>query len=175
MSTVTERSEVPANGDADITDAMSTDAASSEQLGVWRLAWRVSQHEPRSFWLGWGLFVLFFTAPAITGYLLSRGFSELQNGNESGVFRWALASLAVETGRMISIHAGALMFTRSWVHMQTFLRANLLAAQVASGGPEAGQPVGPPARRSPTSATTRRTWRCSSTAWSTCPRGSCSP
>jgi ATP-binding cassette subfamily B protein len=28
------------------------------------------------------------------------------------------------------------------MHMQTFLRANLLAAQVASGGPEAGQPVG---------------------------------
>ena len=43
---------------------------------------------------------------------------------------------------MVSIHAGALMWTKAWVHMQTFLRANLLAAQVASGGPEAGQPVG---------------------------------
>ena len=31
---------------------------------------------------------------------------------------------------------------QAWVHMQTFLRANLLTAQLASGGPEAGQPVG---------------------------------
>ncbi len=36
---------------------MSTEAA----VPVWRLAWRVSQHEPRSFWLGWGAFVVFFT------------------------------------------------------------------------------------------------------------------
>ena len=31
---------------------------------------------------------------------------------------------------------------RAWVHMQSLLRSNLLNAQVASGGPEAGQPVG---------------------------------
>ena len=35
-----------------------------------------------------------------------------------------------------------LAWTRAWVHMQSLLRANLLTAQVASGGPEAGQPVG---------------------------------
>jgi ATP-binding cassette, subfamily B, bacterial len=44
--------------------------------------------------------------------------------------------------RMASVHFGAVMWTKSWVHMQTLLRANLLTAQVASGGPEAGQPVG---------------------------------
>ena len=44
--------------------------------------------------------------------------------------------------RMASIHFGAIMWTKAWVHMQTFLRANLLTAQVASGGPQAGQPVG---------------------------------
>ena len=43
---------------------------------------------------------------------------------------------------MATIHYGAIMWTQAWVHMQTLLRANLLAAQVASGGPEAGQPVG---------------------------------
>ncbi len=43
---------------------------------------------------------------------------------------------------MGSIHIGAVTWTKSWVHMQTLLRANLLTAQVASGGPEAGQPVG---------------------------------
>ena len=30
-------------------------------LPVWRLAWRVSQHHRRSFWLGLSLFVAFFT------------------------------------------------------------------------------------------------------------------
>ena len=43
---------------------------------------------------------------------------------------------------MSTIHLGALMWTRAWVHMQSLLHANLLTAQVASGGPEAGQPVG---------------------------------
>lgn len=43
---------------------------------------------------------------------------------------------------MGAVHFGALTWTRCWIHMQTLLRANLLAAQVASGGPEAGQPVG---------------------------------
>jgi ATP-binding cassette subfamily B protein len=43
---------------------------------------------------------------------------------------------------MSTIHLGALAWTRAWVHMQSLLRANLLTAQVASGGPEAGQPVG---------------------------------
>ncbi|MBA3605761.1 MAG: ABC transporter ATP-binding protein, partial [Acidimicrobiia bacterium] len=109
---------------------------------LWRLAWRVSQHEPRSFWLGWILFVLFFAAPAITGFILAKGFAELQAGNQAGVYRWALLSIVVETGRMVTIHAGALLWTRCWVHMQTFLRGNLLVAQMASGGPEAGQPVG---------------------------------
>lgn len=111
-------------------------------ISVWRLAWRVSQHEPRSFWLGWGAFVLFFAAPAITGFSLSRAFSALQAEHTAGVYRWALASVGVEVFRMAVIHYGAITWTRAWVHMQTFLRANLLTAQVASGGPEAGQPVG---------------------------------
>ena len=34
-------------------------------MSVWRLGWRVSQHEPRSFWSGYLLFVLFFTFPVV--------------------------------------------------------------------------------------------------------------
>ena len=48
----------------------------------------------------------------------------------------------VEILRMAVIHYAAITWTKSWVHMQTLLRANLLKAQMASGGPEAGQPVG---------------------------------
>ena len=117
---------------------MSTEAA----VPVWRLAWRVSQHEPRSFWLGWGAFVVFFTLPAVNGYVLSQGFESLQQGDTAAVYRWTLVLAVSEVFRMSSIHFGAIMWTKSWVHMETFLRANLLTAQVASGGPQAGQPVG---------------------------------
>jgi ATP-binding cassette, subfamily B, bacterial len=111
-------------------------------MSVWRLGWRVSQHEPRSFWSGYLLFVLFFTFPVLSGWLLGRGFNALSTGHNSRVF-WIGAALAVcEVARMSTIHVGALMWTRAWVHMQSLLRANLLTAQVASGGPEAGQPVG---------------------------------
>ena len=39
-----------------------------ESPGVWRLAWKVAQHRPRTFWFGWALFVLFFTFPVATGW-----------------------------------------------------------------------------------------------------------
>ena len=114
----------------------------STGMNVWRLSWRVSQHEPRSFWLGWGAFIVFFTLPAATGFVLGRGFGALADGDTDAVYRWALLLVGVEALRMASVHFGAIMWTTSWVHMQTLLRANLLTAQVASGGPEAGQPVG---------------------------------
>jgi len=111
-------------------------------MSVWRLGWRVSQHEPRSFWSGYLLFVLFFTFPVLSGWLLGRGFSALSTGDNSRVYWIAGALVLCEIARMSTIHLGALMWTRAWVHMQSLLRANLLTAQVASGGPEAGQPVG---------------------------------
>ncbi|MEY2583951.1 MAG: ATP-binding cassette, subfamily bacterial [Ilumatobacteraceae bacterium] len=111
-------------------------------MNVWRLGWRVSQHEPRSFWAGYLLFVLFFTFPVLSGWLLGRGFDALSTGHNSRVY-WIGAALVVcEVARMGSIHLGSLAWTRAWVHMQSLLRSNLLNAQVASGGPDAGQPVG---------------------------------
>ncbi|MEN9644759.1 MAG: hypothetical protein RL238_1428 [Actinomycetota bacterium] len=114
----------------------------SRSPGVWRLAWRVTQHRPAAFWVGWGLFTLFFTFPVLTGYLLGGAFRALEQGNTSQVYWFAAAVLVVDVLRMTSIHWGALTWTKAWVHMQSFIRANLLAAQLASGGPEAGQPVG---------------------------------
>jgi ATP-binding cassette subfamily B protein len=111
-------------------------------VNVWRLSWKVSQHEPKSFWLGWSLFVVFFTMPAALGWALSRAFDALAAGDTGSVYRWSLIFVLLEVVRMVSIHAGAIVWTKAWVHMQTILRANLLAAQMASGGPEAGQPVG---------------------------------
>ena len=114
----------------------------TREPGVWRLAWRVSQQRPRLFWLGWMLFVLFFTFPVLGGWLLGRGFSALQAGDHTRVYGFAAAALLTDVFRMATIHVGALVWTQVWVHMQTLIRANLLIAQLASGGAEAGQPVG---------------------------------
>jgi ATP-binding cassette subfamily B protein len=119
-----------------------TDATTQQPLSIWELAWRVAKHEPRSFWLGWASFVIFFTLPAISGYVLGRGFDALNSGDTSQVYRYAALLGVLELTRMAVIHYAAIMWTKSWVHMQTFLRANMLKAQMASGGPEAGQPVG---------------------------------
>ena len=61
--------------------AAATDTISIGSREVWRLAWRVSQHRRREFWLGWALFVVFFTMPAVTGLMLARGFEALSDGN----------------------------------------------------------------------------------------------
>ena len=112
------------------------------RLPVWRLAWRVSQHHRRSFWLGLFLFIAFFTFPVLNGWLLGRGFSALEEGRTSDVYVIAALVFATEMARMTTIHWGALVWTRAWVHMQSFVRANLLVAQLSSGGAEAGRPVG---------------------------------
>jgi ATP-binding cassette, subfamily B, bacterial len=110
--------------------------------GVWSLAWRVALHRPREFWIGWALFVVFFTMPAISGYLLAQGYRALEAGDTTATVWWAAAIAASETVRMVAIHHGALIWTRVWIHMQTLLRANMLSAQMASGGVHAGQPIG---------------------------------
>jgi ATP-binding cassette subfamily B protein len=111
-------------------------------VNVWQLSWKVSQHEPKSFWLGWSCFIVFFTLPGAIGWILSKAFDGLSEGDTGAVYRWAFALVVVEALRMASIHVGAIVWTKAWIHMQTILRANLLAAQMASGGIEAGQPVG---------------------------------
>jgi ATP-binding cassette subfamily B protein len=122
------------------TDEVATET--TDDLPVWRLAWKVALHEPRSFWLSLALFIVFFTLPAAIGWVMAQAFDALADGDTDAVYRWAVALLAVEVVRMASLYAGAIVYARTWTQMQTFLRANMLAAQVASGGPEAGQPVG---------------------------------
>jgi len=119
-----------------------TAAGKTREPGVWRLGWRIANHRAGLFWGSWLLFVMFFTFPVFGGWLLGRGFHALEAGKQSEVYWFAAAALVTDAFRMICIHGGALTFTRVWVHMQTFLRANMMTAQLASGGPEAGQPVG---------------------------------
>ena len=106
------------------------------------MSWRASQQDRKSFWIGWGAFVVFFTFPVANGWLLGRAFDALSTGDTTTVYVLAAILAINETLRMATIHCAAIYWTQAWVHIQTLLRANLLAAQVASGGPEAGQPVG---------------------------------
>ena len=138
MTAVIHPPAAPEGGDVEV----SIDPALQPVDGVWGLAWRVAQHRPREFWLGWFLFVVFFTMPAITGYLLARGYGALERGDTTETIWWSVAIAVSETIRMVAIHHGALIWTRVWLHMQTLLRANMLSAQMASGGIHAGQPVG---------------------------------
>lgn len=121
------------------SDAPETAAATAS---IWRLAWRVSQHERRNFWLGWFLFVLFFTVPVVIGLILGQAFDAVADGRTGHAIAWAGGLIVAEAARMTCIYFAGLIWTRVWIQMLTFLRANLLAAQVASGGDEAGRPVG---------------------------------
>ena len=69
------------------TESTETTLPRPADLPIWRIAWRASQHEPRSFWLGWFAFVVFFSLPALTGFLLARGFEALSDGETSLVYR----------------------------------------------------------------------------------------
>ena len=138
---------VPDRDDETTLAAADTGAAAdtfdvSAVPNVWTLAWRVSQHRPREFWVGWALFVVFFMMPAISGYFLGQGYTALEDGDTRATIGWAAAIAVSELVRMVAIHHGALVWTKAWIHMQTLLRANMLSAQMASGGLHAGQPVG---------------------------------
>lgn len=110
-------------------------------MNPYRLAWRVANHRPRIFWVGWALWAFVHLLPIATGWTLSRAFSALDRGDTRDAYRWVVAMVACEVVRMAMIHVGVLVYHRSWVHQQTILRANMLDAQLASGGPHAGVPV----------------------------------
>jgi ATP-binding cassette subfamily B protein len=87
-------------------------------------------------------FTLFFVYPVIGGWLLGRAYAALEHGDTQRVVWMAGLFFVNEMARMATIHFTNLLFTRVWVQIQTVTRANMLAAQVVSGGAEAGQPVG---------------------------------
>ncbi len=138
LDLVPDHDDDPTPAGAETVDAFDVSAVPN----VWALAWRASQHRPREFWLGWALFVVFFMMPAISGYFLGQGYTALEDGDTTATIGWAAAIALSELVRMVAIHHGALIWTKAWIHMQTLLRANMLSAQMASGGLHAGQPVG---------------------------------
>jgi ATP-binding cassette subfamily B protein len=108
------------------------------------LAWRVSQQDRLTFWLGSVCFSCFFTLPALAGWILGLAFDQVAAGRPLATFRLAVALVTVEAIRTVCLTWGIIWVLQTWEHMRGLLRGNLLAAQLASGGPHAGRPVASP-------------------------------
>jgi ATP-binding cassette subfamily B protein len=118
------------------------DAHHYRQRGIWSLAWEISQERKREFWLGYAMFILFFAAPAAVGWFVGQAFDALTDNDTSRLYWMAGFMWLAEVFRLAVLQVGAVAFTKSWTLMSSLMQGNMLAAQVASGGPEAGQPVG---------------------------------
>lgn len=116
--------------------------SSRSRPGLGRLIWRVSQHQRRDFWRGYALFGVFFMAPVVSGWFVGRGYHALQLGQTGRVVGIAAGVAVTEVIRMTALYWGLMSWVRAIVHMQSFLRANMLQAQLVSGGPLAGEPTG---------------------------------
>ncbi len=109
--------------------------------GTWRLAWRISQHKPKPLWLGTLLFTIFFCFPVLTGLVVAGALRAIEAQNTGRAIGFAFLLILTELGRIVSIYYGIIWFIRAWELMQGLMRANMLHAQVVSGGKDAGRPV----------------------------------
>ncbi len=102
-------------------------------------AWALARYAPKVFAIGASFIVVWWTLPVVLGLLLQRVFDRIADGQDVAS---ALTSLTVvELVRMALLYAFIAVWVRWWVTALTLLRGNLLRAQLASGGDEAGPPV----------------------------------
>ena len=113
----------------------------SAPLSTLRFAWRAVQQRPRRYWRSVAGFAMFVLGPLATGWLVGRGYHALELGEQRRVWWFAAAAIASELARALGLWFGAMNWTRTWVHAESLMRANMLQAQLASGGPRAGDPV----------------------------------
>ncbi len=106
----------------------------------------VTRVRRRLFLTSVSLWLVFFVAPAVVGPIYQRAFDELETNTGGPLVYWlALAVLLVAVVRTIDVHFAALTWVRWWVLGESLQRYNLMRAQVASGGSEAGRATRSPA------------------------------
>lgn len=113
-------------------------------MNVWRLSSWVARHKWRYTVRAFLAFTVFFTLPAAVGLVLARAFQALDDGAFGQVYGLAVLLVVIEALRMLFLHFGAIWFMQAWEFWQSLLRGNMLTAQLASGGPDAGRPVSSP-------------------------------
>lgn len=110
-------------------------------MNVWRLSLRVASHKATYTRRSFVAFTVFFALPAAVGLVLSQAFRALEEGSIGRVYWLAAVLVAIEALRMLVLHFGAIWIMQAWEFWQSLLRGNMLTAQLASGGPDAGRPV----------------------------------
>ena len=85
-------------------------------------------------WIAW------WSLPAAIGLVLQRVFDAISDSGAATVSVLSVLAVlvAVETVRLIVFYVGISVWGRWWAGAQALMRTNLLRAQVASGGAEAG-------------------------------------
>ena len=109
--------------------------------GPWWLGWRVTQHKARYYWVSFAAWSVVIVIPAVSGAVIALAFDALAEGRVGRVYWLAVALATVEAMRLWFVHIGSIWFGKSWEFMRALLRANMLSAQLASGGDEAGPPI----------------------------------
>jgi ATP-binding cassette, subfamily B, bacterial len=107
---------------------------------TWRLALRLSQHEPRMFWRGFAAWVTFFASIAGASVLVQRAFG-MVDGSGSMIVWVGGAIVLVEIARATLLTFGAQWFTETWVHIVSLARSNMLASQLTNRSTDAGLPT----------------------------------
>lgn len=109
--------------------------------GVFRIALRSTRHARGRFIVACFAFGLFLIGPLLTGWLLGRGYHAIQLDQLGRALWFAAGVVGSELLRMLGLYIGAMNWNQTIVHMETLMRANMLHAQMASGGEHAGSPV----------------------------------
>lgn len=112
-------------------------------ISAWRLAARLAAYRTVVWWGQVAIWTVFFAFPVVLGLLLRAGFDALGDPGRR-VYLLALVLVAAEAVRVLVLYVGAVTWRRWWVTLESVMRANLLEAQVCSGGTRAGPPVHDP-------------------------------
>lgn len=105
-----------------------------------------ANYRPWPYWLGTAAWIAFFVSPIVPGWLIGQVFDELQaTGASTRLWVLLVALAAAELGMIWGLAVGHRTYIRGVEASKALLRANVLDAQLASGGAKAGArnvPVG---------------------------------
>ncbi len=113
----------------------------SRPVSALRIAFRSTRNARGRFVIGWVSFALFALGPLATGWFLGRGYHAIQVGQSGRAWWFAGAAFLSEAARMLGLYVGAVNWNQTIIHIESLLRANMLRAQLVSGGPLSGRPV----------------------------------
>ena len=100
---------------------------------------RLAGFRGRLYWLGTLGWVAWFITPLGPGWLTGRVFDELQRRGDTARFWWLLCAVfASEAGAALLILAAHRMYVQGVEAAKALARVNVINAQLASGGAEAG-------------------------------------